>query len=53
MVVTKDFLEFLFIKRFLPATELGLQITTLCAGIIAVSVVSGVCMFVVGASNVD
>ena len=43
----------MFIKRFLPATEPGLQITALCAGIIAVCVVSGVCMFVVGASSVS
>ena len=43
----------MFIKRFLPATEPGLQITALCAGIIAVCVVSDVCMFVVGASSVS
>tara|TARA_B100000586_G_scaffold245357_1_gene200804 strand:+ start:599 stop:1177 length:579 start_codon:yes stop_codon:yes gene_type:complete len=43
----------LFIKRLLPKTESSLQITALCAGVIAVGVVFGVWMFVGGASNVS
>ena len=42
----------MFIKRLLPKTESSLQITALCAGVIAVGVVFGVWMFVGGASNV-
>ena len=43
----------MFIKRLLPKTESSLQITALCAGVIAVGVVFGVWMFVGGASNVS
>ena len=43
----------MFIKRLLPKTESGLQITALCAGIIAVGVVFSVWMFVGGASNIS
>ncbi|PKB60843.1 MAG: hypothetical protein BZY65_00130 [SAR202 cluster bacterium Ae2-Chloro-G2] len=43
----------MFVKRFVPKTESGLQISALCAGIIAVGVVFSVWMFVGGASNVS